>query len=71
MTVESIILAIVQLPHGAVLMVPVDFNSGLVDLERNFRQEEIVVLMATACLEYISTQLLPVRKSWEGDRRTW
>ena len=56
--------------HGAVLLVSSDFNAGLAALGGNFREEEIVVVMPTTCLEDMSTHFLPVRKSWERNRRT-
>ena len=35
------------------------------------RDEEIAMELATAGLEYMSAHLLPRRKPWPRDRRTW
>ena len=49
----------------------VDFNADMVDPEGSTLTEEITAALATAGLEDIGANLLPRRKSWLRDGRTW
>ena len=62
-TIESIIVAIGQRPHGSALLVASDFNVYLVVPEVNRCTDDITAAIATAGLEEISMQVLPCQKS--------
>ena len=47
MTIESVVVALKELPRGAKLLVAGDFNVNLVEPEGDRRGEDIVAAMAT------------------------
>ena len=71
LTIESIVVAMIQQPHGAEMLVAGNFNSDLAAPERNTRDEEIVAALAMIGVEYMSDHFLPRRKPWLRDGRMW
>ena len=62
-TIEFVVLAINQRPHGDALLVAGDFDANLAAQEGNRREEDIAASMATTGLEYMTTQFFPCHKS--------
>ena len=58
-------------PRGEELIVAGGFNVDLNKAGGRRRDEEIVVVLATAGLEDLPGHFLPQRKAWCKDWRTW
>ena len=70
-TIHNIVASISQCPCGDVLLVAGAFNADLAAPDENFRREDIVAVIVTTGLEYMSAYFLPYRKSWEWYMGTW
>ena len=71
LTIEIVVVAIIQGPCWYALQVAGDFNADLVVLEGNGNVEEILASISTTVLEDMSAHFLPFRKARVQDRRTW
>ena len=71
LTTESVVAKLKERPRGAEILVAGDFNVNLSEPEGDRRGEDIAAAMATEGLEDMSEHLLPRRRSWCRDRRTW
>ena len=70
-TIESVVAALKERPQGAKLLVAGDLNAKLSDLEGYRRVEEIAAALTTVGMEDMSENLLPHRRTWYQDGRTW
>ena len=70
-TIESVVAALKERPRGDGLLVVGDFNVNLEELEGDRRGEDIAAAMETEGLEDMLVHLLPRRRSWCQDGRTW
>ena len=70
-TIESIVAAIIQRPYRADLLVAGNFNANLAVVEGHAWDKSIAAALSTTVLEDMSAHLLPQRKPWLRDGRTW
>ena len=70
-TIERVVVAIIQRPHGGALMVAGNFNIELAAPEGISSREDIAASVATVGLEDMSAHFLPRHKYWARDGRTW
>ena len=70
-TIESVVSALKERPRGTEILMEGEFNFNLVEPEGDWRGEDIAAAMATEGLEDMLAHLLPRRRSWCRDGRTW
>ena len=70
-TIEDVVMAIIQRPREAKLLVAGDFNFNLVVPEGHALDEAIAAALSMSGLEYMSAHFLPRRKPWLIYGRTW
>ena len=70
-TIERVIAAIGQCPHGEVLLVDGNFNVNLAAPEGRRRRKEITSDILTVGLEELYVYFLLGQTSWARDCRTW
>ena len=70
-TIESVVVALKELPQGSYLLEAGDFKSNIDQPGGDRREEGIIAALGLAGLEDMSTHFLPLWSPWCRDGRTW
>ena len=70
-TIESVVVALKEIPQGTALVVAGDLNTTLDDPENDRRGTEIATALTETGLEDMAERFLPRRRRWGRARRMW
>ena len=70
-TIERVVTALGDQPRVTALIVAGDFNTDLGEIASDRRGTEIAAALTEAGLEDMTANLLPRKRRWGRERRTW